>query len=83
MDKMDKFFEIVYTNQIGTTDKGSEYLNIFKPLLTKLKATFSEELYGEFLEVISDCGSATAEYYAIEGMKLATRIMDGTYSPII
>ena len=78
---MDKFLEIVYSNQIADTKKGDKYIEFFNPFLEKLKATVSEELYNQFEEIFTTCVVENNKYYAVEGMKLAIGIMDGSYIP--
>ena len=78
---MDKFLEIVYSNQIAGTKKGDKYIEFFKPFLEKLKATVSEELYNQFEEIFANCAVENNQYYAVEEMKLAIGIMDGSYIP--
>ena len=79
---MDKFLEIVYSNQIADTNKGDKYSEFFKPFLDKLKATVSEELYDQFEEIFTTCVVENNKYYAVEGMKLAIGIMDGSDIPV-
>ena len=43
--KMDKFLEIVYTNQLADSEKGDKFEEFFKPLMDKVKSTVSEELF--------------------------------------
>ena len=78
---MDKFLEIVYSNQIADTHKGDRYREFLKPFLDKLKATVSEELYDQFEEIFTTCVVENNKYYAVEGMKLAIGIIDGSYIP--
>ena len=78
---MDKFLEIVYTNQLADSEKGDKFEEFFKPLMDKLKATVSEELYNQFEEIFANCAVENNQYYAVEGMKLAIGIMDGSYIP--
>ena len=46
-----------------------------------MKATVSEELYDQFEEIFTTCVVENNKYYAVEGMKLAIGIMDGSYIP--
>lgn len=78
---MDKFLEIVYTNQFASGEQGDEFEKIFAPLMEKLKETLSENLYKEIEELFIDCCMENNRFYAVEGMKLAIGIMDGTYIP--
>ena len=78
---MDKFLEVIYSSQISTEEIGDEYLKFFAPVFEYLKKTLSNELYDEFLEKFSDCSSECNRFYAVEGMKLAIGIMNGTYVP--
>ena len=64
-----------------TPKKGDKYIEFFKPFLEKLKATVSEELYNQFEEIFTTCVVENNKYYAVEGMKLAIGIMDGSYIP--
>jgi hypothetical protein len=41
----------------------------------------SESVYDELLELLIDCTTDNNRFYAVEGMKLAIGIMDGTYVP--
>lgn len=83
MDKMEKFLDIVYTNQIANSKDGDKYYEIFNPLLEKLKELLSEKLYEELEEVFNDCAVDNNRFYAIAGMKLAIGVMDGTYIPTV
>jgi hypothetical protein len=78
---MEKFLEIVYSNQLADSEKGDEYIKIFAPLMEKLKDTLSEKLYDEVEELFTDCAVDASRFYAVEGMKLAISIMNGTYIP--
>lgn len=78
---MEKFLEIVYTNQFADGEKGDEFLKIFTPLLERLKDLLSEKLYEEINELFIDCCTENNSFYAVEGMKLAIEIMNGTYIP--
>ena len=78
---MEKFLEIVYTNQFADGEKGDEFFKIFDPLLERLKELLSEKLYEEIEELFIDCCAENNSFYAVEGMKLAIGIMNGTYIP--
>ena len=80
---MDKFLEIVYSNQLADSDKGDKFEDFFKPLMNKLKETVSEELYSDFEDLFLTCAVDNNRFYAVEGMKLAIGIMDGTYIPTV
>ena len=80
---MDKFLEIVYSNQLADSDKGDKFEDFFKPLMNKLKETVSEELYRDFEDLFLTCAVDNNRFYAVEGMKLAIGIMDGTYIPTV
>lgn len=80
---MDKFLEVVYLNQLSDTPKGERYEEFFLPLMSKLKSLVSEEVYNELVLLFTDCITDNNRYYAVEGMKLAIGIMDGTYIPIM
>lgn len=81
MDKMDKFLDIVYTNQISDSKDGDMYYEFFRPLLDKLKDLVSEKVYNELEEMFNNCATENNRFYAIAGMKLAIGVMDGTYIP--
>ena len=76
---MDKFLEIVYTNQLADSEKGDKFEEFFKPLMDKLKSTVSEELFNQFEDLFMDCAVENNRFYAVEGTKLAIGILDGTY----
>ena len=78
---MDEFLKIVYTNQFANGEQGDEFEKIFAPLIKKLKETLSENLYKEIEELFIDCCVENNRFYAVEGMKLAIGIMEGTYIP--
>lgn len=78
---MEKFLEIVYMNQFSDGEKGDEFLRIFVPLLDRLKELLSEKLYDEIEQLFVDCCVQNNSFYAVEGMKLAIGIMNGTYIP--
>lgn len=80
---MEKFLEIVYMNQFLDGEKGDEFLKIFIPLLDRLKELLSEKLYDEIEQLFVDCCVQNNSFYAVEGMKLAIGIMNGTYIPKI
>ena len=80
---MDKFLEIVYSNQLADSDKGDKFEDFFKPLMNKLKETVSEELYRDFEDLFLTRAVDNNRFYAVEGMKLAIGIMDGTYIPTV
>lgn len=80
---MEKFLEIVFDSQILDTKKGEVYLNMYEPMLKKLKDTLSGKMYEEIEEIFTDCSICSSKYYAVEGMKLAIGIMDGSYIPIL
>ena len=58
-------------------------VNFFEPLMKKLKGIVSESVYDELLGLLIDCTTDRNRFYAVEGMKLAIGIMDGTYVPKI
>ena len=78
---MEKFLEIVYLNQFSSGENGDEFLKIFIPLLDRLKELLSEKLYDEIEQLFIDCCVQNNSFYAVEGMKLAIGIMNGTYIP--
>lgn len=80
---MDKFLQIVYMSQIGDSEKGDAFVDIFKPFTEKLESMLNEKLYRELDELFTYCAVECAEYYAVEGMKLALEIKQGTYIPTI
>ena len=78
---MEKFLQIVYTNQIEMTETGDEYFKIFEPFMDRLKELLSESLYQELEELFNTCAVQSNSFYAVTGMKLAIGIMDGTFVP--
>ena len=80
---MDKFLEIVYSNQLADSDKGDQYQSIYKPFMDKLKGIVSKEIYSELEELFNNCSIENNSFYAVEGMKLAIGIMDGTFIPTV
>lgn len=81
---MDKFLEIVYTNQImSTAEQGDKYIEIFEPFMSKLKDIVSEKIYSELEETFNSCAVENNSFYAVSGMKLAIGITNGTYTPTI
>ena len=80
---MDKFLEIVYNSQIASEAKGDKFREHFEPFLSRLQELVSPKLYEELEELWADCAVVSSEFYAVEGMKLAIGIMDGTYIPTI
>lgn len=80
---MDKFLEIVYSNQLADSEKGDEFENFFAPLMDRLKGLLSESLYGEIEDLFMDCCVTNNKFYAVEGMKLAIGIIDGSYIPTV
>lgn len=80
---MDKFLRIVYANQLADGEKGDMFQKHFEPLLERLQELVSPKLYEELEELWAECAVENSEYYAVEGMKLAVGIMDGTYIPTV
>lgn len=80
---MDKFLEIVYSNQLADSEKGDEFIKTFAPFMDKLKGLLSESVYEELEESFIDCCVQNNRFYAVEGMKLAIGIMNETYIPKI
>ena len=78
---MDKFLEVVYTNQLADSEKGDMFAQFFEKFLNRLKDIVSEKVFDELEELFTDCVVQNDRYYAVEGMKLAIGIMDGTYIP--
>lgn len=78
---MNKFLEIVYASQIADEEQGGKLREFFEPLMERLKGIVSESVYDELLELLIDCTTESNRFYAVEGMKLAIGIMDGTYVP--
>lgn len=76
---MDKFLEIVYTNQLADSDKGDMYEKFFKPLLERIQNLVSESIYRELEDLFMDCITENNCFYAVEGMKMAIGIMEGTF----
>lgn len=80
---MDKFLEIVYENQLADSQKGDMYEQFYKPFMHKIKGIVSKEIYDELEELFDDCSTENNRFYAVEGMKLAIGIMDGTFIPTV
>jgi hypothetical protein len=80
---MDKFLEIVCMSQIQDGENGEKYLKIFEPLLKRLQEIVSKDIYEELWEIFVECSSTNNSFYAVEGMKLAIEIMNGSYVPNI
>jgi hypothetical protein len=81
---MDKFLEIVFESQIiNTAEKGDKASEYFKPFFDKLQGIVSEKVFEELMDSFSECEVNTINYYAVEGMKLAIGIMNGSYVPQI
>lgn len=80
---MNKFLEIVYASQIADEEQCGKWREFFEPLMERLKGIVSESVYDELLELLIDCTTDSNRFYAVEGMKLAIGIMDGTYVPKI
>lgn len=80
---MDKFLEIVHSNQLADSDKGGMYAEIYKPFMDKIKGIVSKEIYEELEELFNDCSTENNSFYAVEGMKFAIGIMDGSYIPTV
>lgn len=78
---MEKFLEIVYTNQLADSEKGDLYEVFFEPMMKRLRELLSDKLYEELLDTFTTCSVECNKYYAVEGMKLAIGIMDGSYMP--
>lgn len=79
---MDKFLQIVYEGQFNGTGKIDKTLEFFKPTLDMLKGILSEELYAKVEDQFMANASENNSFYAVEAMKLAIGIMDGTYVPV-
>lgn len=80
---MDKFLEIVYEGQFEERKMTDKYMEFFKPTLDKLKGILSHEFYETIEEEFIDNAVDSNRFYAVEGMKLAMGIMDGTYIPFV
>ena len=81
---MEKFLEIVFESQIiNTAEKGDKASEYFKPFFDKLQGIVSEKVFEELMDSFSECEVRTMNYYAVEGMKLAIGIMNGSYVPQI
>lgn len=78
---MDKFLDIVFTNQLLDHKEDEEYEKIYAPLLARLKEILGEKLYAEIEELFTDCSIECSRFYGVESMKLAIGIMDGSYIP--
>lgn len=63
--------------------KGDEYEKIFEPALNKLRDLLSNKMFDEFEEIFIECAVECNKFYAVEGMKLAIGIMDGSYVPLL
>lgn len=83
MEKMEKFLDIVYTNQIADSEDGDKYEEMFAPLLERLQGLLSKKLYDELQEIFNNCAVQNNRFYALAGMKLAIGVMDGTYIPTL
>lgn len=79
---MDKFLEVVYSSQIAeSAEKGDKCIEFFQPLMDEIKGIVNEKVYERLSELFMACASRNDSYYAVEGMKLAISIMDGSYVP--
>ena len=80
---MDKFLEIVFLNYADSTEADRSIEKHFEPLMAYLKEQVSQKIYKEIEDILSDCATNSSRYYAVEGMKLAIGVMNGTYVPDI
>lgn len=80
---MDNFLEIIYAGQFEQKGFTEKYEEFFKPTLDKLKSLLSPELYEEIETQFIKDSIDNNRFYAVEAMKLAIGIMDGTYVPYI
>ena len=81
---MDKFLEIVFLNYTdGEEEVKERYMEIFNPLLERIREQVSEKIYESLVETLIDCANASNIFYAVEGLKLAIGVMNGTYTPTI
>lgn len=80
---MDKFLRIVYANQLADSEKGEMFQTHFEPLMSRLQELVSPKIFDELEELWAECAVLSSEFYAVEGMKLAIGIMDGTYIPTV
>lgn len=80
---MDRFLEIVYSNQLSNSEKGIMYQQFYEPFMDKIKGIVSKEIYDELEELFNDCSADNNRFYAVEGMKLAIGIMDGSFIPVV
>lgn len=80
---MDRFLEIVYSNQLADSRKGDMYAEIYKPFMDKIRGIVSKEIYDDLEELFNGCSAENSRFYAVEGMKLAIGIMDGSYIPTV
>ena len=79
---MDKFLEIAFANYLkGEPEVLDKYLEMFKPFLSKIKELVSEKIYEDLENSFVSYACEVNSYYAVQGMKLALSIMEGTYVP--
>lgn len=81
---MDKFLEIVY--QLHYEKKVDEDVigNLLKPMIALMQDTIKdEEIVEKLTEEFTNCLCEARDYFAVDGMKLATDVVSGKYTPII
>lgn len=77
---MDKFLEILCSNQLQNDNSCDD---IFRPFENALRKIVSDNLFDELMELFTECMAKNNDYYALAGMKLAIGILDGTYVPVV
>jgi len=77
---MDKFLEILCSNQLQNDNACDDF---FKPFENSLREIVRENLFDELMELFTDCMAKNNDHYALEGMKLAIGILEGTYVPVV
>lgn len=81
---MDKFLEIVYQLHYEKKVEEDVIKRLLEPMVTLMEDTIKdEEIVEQLTEEFTNCLCEARDYFAVDGMKLATDVINGKYTPTI
>ena len=78
---MDEFLKIIYRKYANENGVIDAYQTYFEELVKGFDKTVSNDISKEFQDILMNCALNNNEFYFVEGMKLAIKIMEKKYIP--
>ena len=81
---MENFLKIVYQLHYEKNVDEDVIKHLLEPMVTLMQDTIKdEEIVEQLTEEFTNCLCEARDYFAVDGMKLATDVINGKYTPTI